>query len=68
MKIPKQRYRCALARVMPEQLDVEQLKRDGWRQQRILVVAESDARLDFFQREFVRQIGEKLYGKGTRNG
>jgi hypothetical protein len=64
VKIPKQRYRCPLAKVLPEQLDVEAVKRQGWREQRILMVAESDERLDYFQREFVRQIGDKLYGKG----
>ncbi len=65
MKIPKPRYRCALARVLPEKLDPEAVKREGWRKDRILVVSESDERLDLFQREFVRQIGEQLYGKGA---
>jgi hypothetical protein len=64
MKIPKQRYRCALARALPEKTDPERVKEAGWREHRILVVAENDERLDFVDREFVRRIGERLYGKG----
>jgi hypothetical protein len=52
-------------------MDVESTKRDGWQQQHILVVAENDDRLDFIEREFVRRLGERLYGthgKGLRHG
>jgi len=41
----------------------EQVKREGWRDQGILVVAEDDARLTWPERELIRQLGEKLYGK-----
>ncbi len=41
----------------------EQVKRDGWRDQGILVVAENDQRLTWPERELIRQLGEKLYGK-----
>jgi hypothetical protein len=43
-----------------------QVKHDGWREQKILVVSVDDER-----RELVRQLGEKLYGntqQDTRNG
>lgn len=56
------RYRCPLGRLLPTKPDPEQVKREGWREQEILVVSLNDERLDFFQREFVKQIGEKLYG------
>lgn len=56
------RYRCALARLLPSKPDPEQIKREGWREQGILVVSAEDDRLDWSQREFVKQIGEKLYG------
>jgi hypothetical protein len=48
----------------------EHIKRDGWREQGILVVAENDHRLTWPEREIVRQLGEKLYGKReeARNG
>ncbi|CAH0443526.1 hypothetical protein [Ralstonia pseudosolanacearum] len=66
MKIPTPSYRSALARAQPEVTDLEAFKRQGWRDQRILVVAESDGRLDFLERELVRRIGERLYGEGGR--
>jgi hypothetical protein len=42
------------------------MKERGWRDQRILVVNEADERLDFVEREIVRRIGERLYGRGGR--
>ncbi|MCK4135690.1 hypothetical protein HFK86_25675, partial [Ralstonia pseudosolanacearum] len=47
MKIPTPAYRSALARTQPEVTDLEAFKRQGWRDQRILVVNETDERLDF---------------------
>ena len=41
----------------------EHIKRDGWRDQNILVVSADDHRLTWPERELIRQIGEKLYGK-----
>ena len=64
MKIPTPTYRCPLGRLQPEPVDIEALKQRGWRDQHVLVVNESDERLDFGEREFVRRIGERLYGKG----
>jgi len=40
----------------------EQVKRDGWREQSVLVVSLKDERLTWPERELVRQLGEKLYG------
>lgn len=57
------RYRCPLGSLQPTKMDAEQVKREGWREQGILVVSATDERLDFFQRETVKQIGEKLYGQ-----
>lgn len=55
-------YRCPLGNMQPTKPDPEQVKREGWRDQKILVVSADDARLDFVQREFVQQLGEQLYG------
>ncbi|MEF8717528.1 MAG: hypothetical protein V5B35_03815 [Candidatus Accumulibacter necessarius] len=66
MKIPVQRYRCPLERFQPNVPDVEAVKETGWREQRILVVSDTDERLDFVEREFVRRLGERLYGSGGR--
>ena len=47
----------------------EQVKREGWREQNILVVAANDDRLTWPERELVRQLGEKPYGpKEARHG
>lgn len=62
MKIPDRRYRCPLARLQPEVTELEGVKRSGWREQHILVIAVSDARLDFVEREIVQRIGRRLYG------
>ncbi len=42
--------------------DPEQVKRDGWQDQGVLVIAETDPRLTWPERELVRQLGAKLYG------
>ena len=41
----------------------EQVKRDGWQEQHMLAVSLDDHRLTWPERELVRQLGEKLYGK-----
>ena len=67
MKVPTPQYRCPLGRLRPQATDLDAIKKRGWRDQHILVVSEEDARLDFVEREFVRRIGERLYG-GERHG
>ena len=39
------------------------VKREGWREQGVLVVSPEDERLSWPERELVRQLGEKLYGR-----
>jgi hypothetical protein len=41
----------------------ERVKRDGWQEQGVLAVAVDDERLTWPERELVRQLGEKPYGK-----
>jgi len=41
----------------------EQVKQDGWHEQNILVVSSDDHRLTWPERELVRQLGERLYGR-----
>ena len=59
---------CPLGKCQTPPIDTEAIKRDGWRDQGILVVHQDDTRLDWVQRETVRQIGDMLYGerKGNR--
>ena len=69
MHIPTPRYRGPLARLQPEPMDVEAVKRRGWREQRLLVVCLDDDRLDGMERELIRRIGERLYGaREARHG
>jgi hypothetical protein len=49
----------------------DEVKRDGWHEQKMLAVSLDDHRLTWPERELVRQLGEKLYGKrkeGNRHG
>ncbi len=46
----------------------EQVKRDGWREQGILAVSVEDHRLTWPERELVRQLGERLYGRRKEVG
>jgi len=54
--------RSHLGRHQPKRIDAEADKRAGWREHGILVVAAQD-RLSWPEREFVQQLGEKLYGR-----
>ena len=44
----------------------DEIKREGWREQRVLAVSLDDARLTWPERELIRQLGEKLYGDRTK--
>ena len=44
----------------------EQVKRDGWREQGVLVVEKNDERLTWPERELIRRLGEKLYGENYK--
>ncbi len=50
--------------MQPNPVDVEATKRQGWREQHILVISHDDERLDFMERQLIRSIGERLYGQG----
>ncbi len=40
----------------------EDVRREGWREQRLLAVSVDDDRLTWPERELVRQLGDRLYG------
>jgi hypothetical protein len=46
-----------------ERRGTEKVKRDGWHEQALLAVSVGDHRLTWPEREFVEQLGTKLYGK-----
>ena len=41
----------------------EDVKRDGWVEQGLLAISVEDQRLTWPERELVKQLGEKFYGK-----
>ena len=43
--------------------DPERVKCEGWLEQQMLAVSLDDHRLTWPERELVRQLGERLYGK-----
>ena len=45
-----------------ERRPVDEIKREGWQEQGILVIAAEDGRLTWPERELVKRLGEKLYG------
>ena len=55
--------RSYLGRHQIRPVDPEAQKRTGWRRHGILVIAEQDPRLSWPERELVRQLGTKLYGR-----
>ena len=63
MKITQARYPSPLGRMQAASMDVEAAKRQGWREQHILVISEEDNRLNFLERQLIRSIGERLYGQ-----
>ena len=58
--------RRMLGRKSPEPNETEAIKRYGWRDQGILVVSADDQRLTWPERELVRQLGSRLYGRTPR--
>ena len=62
MKIAQTSYLSPLGRMQGEPVDVDAVKQRGWQDQHILVVSESDERLDVSERQLIRRIGERLYG------
>nr|CRH06159.1 conserved protein of unknown function [Candidatus Magnetococcus massalia] len=58
--------RSCLARMQAPTINAEATKIFGWNHHGILVVAEDDDRLTWPERELIRQVGEKLYGRGHR--
>lgn len=56
-------YQCALGKLQPNKSDPERTKMIGWREEGILVVKADDTRLTWPEREFISQIGKKLYGQ-----
>ena len=55
-----------LGNLQPTTPDLDAVKREGWRNDHILVVSEHDDRLDWVEKQFVHRLGERLYGDGGK--
>ena len=58
--------RSCLSRLIPERMDPEKEKRNGWSNHGILVVAMEDQRLGWPEREMVKHLATKLFGPQTK--
>lgn len=47
--------------------DVDTVKREGWQEQGVLAVSVDDHRLTWPERELIRRLAERLYGKRLRD-
>jgi hypothetical protein len=55
--------RCPLGNIQPVAMDTEEIKRAAWHDQSILVVSIHDARLHWNEAMYLKQIGDRIYGK-----
>ncbi len=55
------KYQSPLGRMQPEKIDPEKLKKQGWKENGILVVNVNDDRLNWPEKEIIKQIGTKIY-------
>ncbi|MEW5729887.1 MAG: hypothetical protein AB1918_18805 [Pseudomonadota bacterium] len=56
------RPRSSLAPLFTSRRAIDEVKRDGWRETGTLAVSADDPRLDAFERQFVLNLGNRLYG------
>ena len=55
------KYQSPLGRIQPEKIDPEKIKKQGWKENGILVVNVNDDRLNWPEKEIIKQIGTKIY-------
>ena len=48
--------------------DPEKVRSDGWHELGIFAISVDDPKLTWPEREFIEQIGDRLYGKRRENG
>jgi hypothetical protein len=59
-------YQSSLGRMQPKRIDIEKVKKDGWKNDGILVVKKDDERLNWTEKELIKQIGNKIYNNQNR--
>lgn len=58
-------YKSPLGNMQGPSMDVERIKREGWKENEILVVNIDDWRLLKGEKELLRKIGNRLYGESN---
>jgi len=57
------RYRSPLGKLqINDKPDPELVKKQGWKEQKILVISLEDERLDWFEQQILQNIGDRFYG------
>jgi len=59
------RYRSPLGRMLPESMNVEDIKRRAWHEDRIIVINLDEDKMDAIERETFRQWADRRYPKGS---
>ena len=59
-------YKSPLGKMQPVKIDIEKVKKDGWKNDGILVVKKDDERLSWDEQELIKQIGNKIYNNQNR--
>lgn len=55
--------RCLLGNIQPLPMDVEAIKAEAWNTHGILVVDIADGRLGWDDVQFIKNLGDRIYGK-----
>jgi hypothetical protein len=59
-------YQSPLGKIQPTKIDLEKVKKEGWKNDGILVVKKDDERLSWDEQELFKQIGNKIYNNQNR--
>jgi hypothetical protein len=59
-------YQSPLGKMQPTKIDLEKVKKEGWKNDGILVVKKDDERLSWDEQELIKQIGNKIYNNQNR--
>ena len=59
-------YQSPLGKMQPTKIDLEKVKKEGWKNDGILVVKKDDERLSWDEQELIKQIGNKIYNSKNK--
>ena len=59
-------YQSPLGKIQPTKIDLEKVKKEGWNKEGILVIKIDDERLNWPEKEIIKQIGNKIYNSKNK--